>query len=69
MDEAARRGNLRFIGVILGITAIVLAVFAVAAYAGWAPLSPAAREAAAIVLGATALVEGLTACFFLVRYK
>jgi hypothetical protein len=62
-------GNLRMIGKILAISALVLAGFAVAALLGLLPLSKPASYAAAIVFGVTAGAELLTALFFLQRYK
>ncbi len=62
-------GNLRMIGKILGISGIVLTVFALAALLGMFPVSPPAARAASIVFAVTAAVEFMTAFFFLQRYK
>jgi len=62
-------GNLRMIGKILGVSGIVLTLFAVAALVGLMPLSVPAGHAAAIVFAVTAAAELVTAFFFLQRYK
>ncbi|HWK10169.1 MAG TPA: hypothetical protein VNR64_08965 [Vicinamibacterales bacterium] len=68
-DTDSAAGNLRMIGKILAVSAIVLTLFAIAAGLGFFPVSVPAARAAAIVFAVTAGVEFITAFFFLQRYK
>lgn len=64
-----RRGNLRLLGRLLALSALVLLAAGGAAAAGWLPYAPATARALARVFILIAGLDLALAIFFMVRYR